>query len=116
MFSFFWGGVLGYLFLAVAICSEVLGTISLKFSEGFSKPLPSVLVVLGYGAAFATLGMVLKAGLPVGVVYAIWSGAGVALIALIGVLFLGEQVTAVQLGGLALIIGGVLALELGGAH
>lgn len=107
---------MGYVLLAVAICSEVLGTISLKLSEGFSRPLPSALVVCGYGAAFIALGMVLKAGLPVGVVYAIWSGAGVALIALIGVLFLGEQVTAVQVGGLALIIGGVLALELGGAH
>ncbi|MBK0866001.1 MAG: multidrug efflux SMR transporter [Saccharopolyspora sp.] len=107
---------MGYLLLALAICSEVLGTISLKFSEGFSKPLPSALVVVGYGAAFAALGAVLKAGLPVGVVYAIWSGAGVALIAVIGVLFLGEQVTAVQVGGLLLIIGGVLALELGGAH
>ena len=107
---------MAYLLLAMAICSEVVGTVSLKLSEGFSRPLPSVLVVLGYGAAFVALGLVLKAGLPVGVVYAIWSGAGVALIALIGVAFLGESITAVQLGGLALIIGGVVALELGGAH
>ncbi len=102
--------------LVFAICSEVVGTVSLKLSEGFSKPFPSIMVVIGYGAAFVALGMVLKMGLPVGVVYAIWSGAGVALIALIGVAFLGESITAVQLGGLALIIGGVVALELGGAH
>ncbi|WP_323055067.1 multidrug efflux SMR transporter [Saccharopolyspora sp. NFXS83] len=107
---------MAYLMLVLAICSEVVGTVSLKLSEGFSKPLPSVLVVLGYGAAFAALGLVLKMGLPVGVVYAIWSGAGVALIALIGAAFLGESITAVQLGGLALIIGGVVTLELGGAH
>ncbi|MFR9730486.1 DMT family transporter [Saccharopolyspora sp. MS10] len=105
-----------YLMLALAICSEVVGTVSLKFSEGFSRPLPSVLVVLGYGAAFAALGVVLKMGLPVGVVYAIWSGAGVALIALIGAVFLDESITAVQVGGLALVIGGVIALQLGGAH
>lgn len=105
-----------YLLLAFAIVSEVIGTVSLKLSEGFTKPVPSVFVVLGYAAAFAALASVLKAGVPVGVAYAIWSGAGVALVALIGAAFLGENVTSVQVGGLALIIGGVIALELGGAH
>ncbi|GAA2815655.1 multidrug efflux SMR transporter [Saccharopolyspora taberi] len=107
---------MAYLVLAVAILSEVIATVSLKLSEGFSKPLPSVLVVVGYLAAFTALGAVLKLGLPVGVVYAIWAGAGVALVAVIGAVFLGESVTAVQIGGIALIIGGVVALELGGAH
>jgi small multidrug resistance pump len=105
-----------YLLLAVAILSEVLGTISLKLSEGFSKTVPSILVVVGYAAAFTALSAVLKLGLPVGVVYAIWAGAGVALVAIIGAVFLGESITAVQIGGVLLIIGGVLALELGGAH
>ena len=105
-----------FLLLAAAICSEVLGTVSLKLSEGFSKTLPSVLVVVGYAGAFAALSAVLKLGLPVGVVYAIWSGAGVALVAAIGAVFLGETFSAVQVVGLALIIGGVVALELGSAH
>ncbi|MBE9374711.1 multidrug efflux SMR transporter [Saccharopolyspora sp. HNM0983] len=107
---------MAYLLLAGAILAEVLGTISLKLSEGFSRPLPSVLVVVGYLAAFTALASVLKQGMPVGVAYAIWAGAGVALVALIGAAFLGESITAVQIGGVALIIGGVLALELGGAH
>ena len=107
---------MAYLLLAVAIVSEVIATVSLKLAEGFTKPIPSAVVVVGYLAAFTALGAVLKLGLPVGVVYAIWAGAGVALVAVIGAVFLGEAITAVQVGGLALIIGGVVALELGGAH
>nr|WP_218888631.1 multidrug efflux SMR transporter [Saccharopolyspora hordei] len=102
--------------LAVAILSEVLATVSLKLSEGFSKPLPSTLVVVGYLVAFSALGSVLKLGLPVGVAYAIWAGAGVALVAVIGTVFLGESISALQVLGLVLIIGGVVALELGGAQ
>lgn len=107
---------MAYLMLTFAIVAEVLGTVSLKLAEGFTKPLPSILVVIGYVCAFLALASVLKMGLPVGVVYGIWSGAGVALVAIIGAVFLGEGVTFVQVGGIALIIGGVLALELGGVH
>lgn len=107
---------MAYLLLVVAICSEVVGTVSLKLSEGFSKPVPSIAVVIGYAVAFTAMSAVLKLGLPVGVVYAIWAGAGVALVAVIGAVFLGESITAVQVAGIALIIGGVVALELGGAH
>lgn len=105
-----------YLLLAGAICAEVLATVSLKLSEGFSKPIPSVLVVVGYLAAFSALASVLKQGMPVGVAYGVWAAAGVALVAIIGALFLGETLTGVQIGGIVLVIGGVLALELGGAH
>ncbi|GAB3287461.1 DMT family transporter [Parasphingorhabdus pacifica] len=108
--------MVSYMLLAVAILSEVIGTVSLKLADGFTKPLPSVLVVLGYAAAFAALAAVLKAGIPVGVAYAIWSGAGVALVALIGAAFLEESITPVQMGGLALIVTGVVTLELGAAH
>lgn len=107
---------MAYVVLAVAILSEVVGTVSLKFIDGLSRPLPLVLVILGYGSAFVALASVLKMGLPVSVAYAIWSGAGVALVALIGVTFLNESITPLQVGGIALIIGGVAALELGGAH
>lgn len=102
-----------YVVLGLAILSEVIGTVSLKLADGFSRPLPSVLVVLGYVAAFVALASVLKAGMPVGVAYAIWSAAGVALVALIGAAFLGEGLTLVQVFGLVLILAGVVALELG---
>ncbi len=107
---------MGYLVLAVAILSEVIGTVSLKLSDGFTRSLPAALVIVGYVGAFLALASVLKMGMPVGVAYAIWAGAGVALVAVIGAVFLGERITPVQVGGLALIIGGVVALELGGAH
>ncbi|MHA6801634.1 DMT family transporter [Bounagaea algeriensis] len=105
-----------YLLLIGAILSEVLGTVSLKLSEGFSRLGPSILVIIGYLAAFTILGQVLKLGLPVGVAYAIWAGAGVALVAIIGAVFFGEGFTTVQLLGVLLVIGGVVALELGGSH
>lgn len=107
---------MAYVVLAVAIVAEVFATVALKLSEGFTKPWPSVVVVVGYVFALGVLSQALKLGLPVGVAYAIWAGAGVALVALIGTTFLGEHLTLVQLGGLALIIGGVAALNLGGAH
>ncbi|MHA6806147.1 DMT family transporter [Salinifilum ghardaiensis] len=107
---------MAYLLLVGAILSEVLGTVSLKLSEGFSRLVPSVLVIVGYLAAFTILGQVLKLGLPVGVVYAIWAGAGVALVAVIGAVFLGENFTGVQLLGVLLVISGVIALELGGSR
>ncbi|WP_245695870.1 DMT family transporter [Actinopolyspora saharensis] len=110
------GGFVVYIVLALAILSEVLGTISLRFVEGLSKPLPLLLVVLGYGSAFIALSRVLKMGIPVGAAYAIWSGVGVALVVLIGTFFLNETMTLVQLLGIVLIIGGVVALEAGGAH
>jgi len=105
-----------YLLLALAIVAEVSGTVSLKLSEGFSKLGPSIIVVLGYGVAFTALALVLKLGMPVGVAYAIWAAAGVALVAIIGVVFFKEQMTLAMAGGLVLIIGGVVLLELGSAQ
>ncbi len=102
-----------YLLLAGAILLEVMGTISLRLSDGLSRPVPTVLVAVGYLSAFVLLAQVLARGLPVGVAYAIWAGAGVALVALIGAAFLGEGLTWVQAGGLVLVIAGVAALELG---
>ncbi|WP_039797416.1 DMT family transporter [Nocardia araoensis] len=104
------------LLLALAIASEVTATVSLKLSDGFTKLVPSILVVVGYCAAFLFLAQALKRGMPIGVAYGIWSAVGVAAIALIGVLFLNERLTLVQVGGIGLVILGVLALELGGAH
>ncbi|MDL5154834.1 DMT family transporter [Actinomycetospora termitidis] len=105
-----------YLWLALAIVAEVAATVSLKLSEGFSRLVPSIVVVIGYGTAFFSLSQALGRGLPVGVAYGIWAATGVAAIAVIGALFLGESLTWVQVGGIALVICGVLALELGGSH
>lgn len=103
-------------FLVGAIVSEVTATVSLKLSDGFSRLLPSVLVVIGYGAAFVLLALVLKRGMPLGLAYGIWAAAGVALVALVGAVFLGEGLSGIQIVGLVLVAGGVLALELGAQH
>lgn len=104
------------LLLALAIASEITATVSLKISDGFTKLVPSIIVVIGYSAAFFFLSQALKRGMPIGVAYGIWSAIGVAAIAVIGVLFLDERLSLIQVGGIALVILGVLALELGGAH
>lgn len=105
-----------WLLLAGAIVAEVTGTISLRMSEGFSRPQWATLVVLGYATAFVLLAQVLKRDIGIGVAYGIWAAAGVALVAVVGAVFLGDSLTAVQVGGLVLVIAGVVALELGGAH
>jgi small multidrug resistance pump len=105
-----------WFWLAGAIASEVTATVALRFSHGFSRLVPSIIVVLGYVAAFLALSQALVRGMPLGVGYGIWAATGVSLVALIGVTFLGESLTLVQIGGIVLVIGGVLALELGGAH
>jgi len=104
------------LFLALAIVFEVTATVSLKLSEGFTKVVPSIVVVVGYCGAFFFLSQALKRGMSIGVAYGIWSAIGVAAIAIIGVLLLDEKLTMIQVGGIAMVILGVVALELGGAH
>ncbi|MDA2808649.1 DMT family transporter [Nocardiopsis suaedae] len=105
-----------WLLLIGAILAEVTATVSLRFSEGFTRLVPSVITAIGYGTAFFLLAQTLKLGMPVGVAYAIWAAVGVSLVAVIGALFLGESLTWVQVAGVVLIIGGVLAIETGGAH
>jgi small multidrug resistance pump len=100
-----------YLYLLVAIVSEVIGTSALKASEGFTKLGPSLLTVAGYGFAFYFLSLTLAA-IPVGVAYAVWSGVGVVLIALVGFLWFGQTLDAPALIGLALILAGVLTINL----
>lgn len=101
--------------LVAAIAAEVGGTTALKYSDGFSRLWPSVLTVLGYAVSFVLLAQTLKT-VSVGTAYAIWSGVGTAAIAMIGVAFLGEGMTTVKAAGMALIIVGVVVLNLGGAH
>lgn len=105
-----------WIFLLGAIAAEVFATTSLKFSEGFTKLLPSIFVVAGYSTAFFLLSQSLVRGMDLGVAYGLWAALGVALVAIIGVVFLGESLTWVQTGGIALLIAGVMALEMGGQH
>lgn len=104
-----------YLMLGGAILAEVLGTTAMKYSDGFSRLLPSLGTAIGYLIAFALLAQTLKT-MSVGTAYAIWAGVGTAVIAGIGMVFLGESASAVKLAGLALVIAGVVVLNLGGAH
>ncbi|MFJ8009865.1 DMT family transporter [Streptomyces fagopyri] len=106
---------MGYLLLAGAIVSEVAATTAMKYSEGFSRLWPSLVTVSGYVVAFLLLAQCLKT-VQVGTAYAIWAGAGTAVIAAIGMLFLGEALTVTKVAGIMLIIGGVVVLNLGGAH
>jgi small multidrug resistance pump len=106
---------MGYVLLAGAIAAEVAATTSMKYSDGFSRLWPSVLTALGYVVAFMLLAQTLRT-VPVGTAYAIWAGLGTAAIAAIGVVFLGEGLTVTKFVGIALIIGGVVVLNVGGAH
>lgn len=103
-----------WVWLALAIGSEVAATLSLRASEGFTRLLPSVVVVVGYGFAFYALSQTLVRGMHLGQAYAVWSGLGVSLIALLGIAIFDEPLSAVQFLGLALVIGGIACLELGG--
>ncbi len=98
-------------YLALAIAAEVVATSALKAAAGFTRPLPSLLVVLGYGMAFYCLSLSLKV-VPVGVAYAIWSGVGTALIVVIGWLWFGQKLDLAALIGLALIVAGVAVLQI----
>lgn len=99
-----------YLYLAIAIVAEAIGTSALKAAEGFTRLVPSLVVIVGYGAAFYFLSLALKV-IPVGIAYAIWSGVGVALITLIGWVLFKQRLDAPALAGLALIVAGVVVIQ-----
>ena len=101
---------MSYLYLVIAIIAEVIGTSALKAAEGFTRPLPSLVVVVGYATAFYFLSLALKV-IPVGIAYAIWSGVGVALITLIGWVLFKQRLDAPALAGLALIVAGVVVIQ-----
>ncbi|MBS0418064.1 MAG: QacE family quaternary ammonium compound efflux SMR transporter [Proteobacteria bacterium] len=99
-----------WLFLAVAIVAEVLATSALKASDGLTRLYPSVGVLLGYGVAFYFLSLTLRA-IPVGIAYAVWSGLGIVLITSFAWVFFGQKLDAPALLGMALIIGGVVTMN-----
>jgi small multidrug resistance pump len=107
---------LAWILLTGAIASEVVATSALKLSNGLTRPAPSVVVAVGYLLSFVLLAQALKLQLQVSVAYAIWSGGGTAAITIIGMLWLNEPLTAGKALGIALVIAGVVALNLAGAH
>ncbi|EIC85239.1 multidrug efflux SMR transporter [Serratia sp. M24T3] len=100
-----------YIYLFIAIISEVIATSSLKASEGFTRFYPSVAVVVGYIISFILLSLVLKS-MPVGIAYAIWAGMGIVLVACAGFIFFGQKLDGYAIGGMAFIIVGVLMINL----
>ncbi|WP_295767495.1 SMR family transporter [uncultured Mucilaginibacter sp.] len=100
-----------YLFLFIAIISEVIATSALKASDQFSRFWPSVLVVVGYASAFYFLSLTLKV-LNMGIAYAIWSGVGIVLISIAGVVIYKQKLDLPAVLGMALIIAGVLVINL----
>jgi len=94
-----------------AVLSEVIATTALKFSEGFTKVIPSLVVVVGYGLSFYLLSLSLKV-IPLGTAYALWSGIGIILTVLIGILFWREQIDWARGIGIMLILIGILVINL----
>lgn len=100
-----------YLYLAIAIVAEVIATSFLKSCEGFTRLWPSVVVAVGYVIAFYFLSLTLRS-LSVGIVYAIWSGAGIVLVSIIAWIFLGQRLDVPAIIGIALIVVGVAVINL----
>ncbi|AOJ31378.1 DMT family transporter [Burkholderia metallica] len=101
----------GYAWLAIAIVAEVIGTSALRAADGFTRFWPSALVVAGYGIAFYCLSITLRT-MPVGIIYAVWSGAGIVLITLVAMLLYRQVPDLPAVIGLGLIIAGVVVLNL----
>ncbi len=102
---------MNYAYLAIAIACEVIATSALKATDGFTRLWPSLVTLVGYGISFYFLSLTLRT-IPVGIVYAVWSGAGVVLIAAIGWIHFRQSLDAAALIGLGLIVAGVLVVNL----
>ena len=108
------GGMSPWAYLAIAIASEVTGTVALRQSDGFTKLTPALIVIVGYGISFWMLALALRK-LDLGVVYAIWAGVGTAAIATIGVIAFDEPTSAIKLVCILAIVAAVIGLYLSGA-
>lgn len=107
---------MGWVMLAIAIVAEVVGTISLEFSDGFTELVPTIIVAVGYVTSFIFLSQALTRGVPLGVAYAIWSGVGLAIVATVSAFWFDEALGPIGIFGLVLIIGGCVVLELSTSH
>lgn len=103
-----------WLLMAIAIGFEIAGTSALKYSDGFTKPAPTAVVLAGYGIAFYLMSIVTRS-IEVTVVYAIWSGAGISLLTVIGYLVLNESLSPLKVASITLIVCGIVGLNLAGA-
>ncbi|MCY0963785.1 DMT family transporter [Parathalassolituus penaei] len=101
----------GWVYLVVAILAEVMATTALKASDGMTRWVPAIVVVAGYGLAFFCLALSMR-HFAVGIVYAIWAGAGIVLISMVGWLWFGEKPDLAAFVGMGLILSGVLVLNL----
>ncbi|HAZ61684.1 MAG TPA: QacE family quaternary ammonium compound efflux SMR transporter [Gammaproteobacteria bacterium] len=102
---------MAWTWLTVAIIAEVVATSALKAADGFTRPLPSLLVVVGYGIAFWGLSLALRS-IPIGVAYAVWSAVGIVLVSVTAWIFYRQVLDTPALIGIGLIIAGVLVLQL----
>ena len=100
-----------WLFLFGAIVCEVAGTTALRLTDGFHRPIPSLVVLVGYAASFYFLSQTLKT-IPIGIAYAVWSGFGIVLIGMIGWLWFGQHMDKAALIGIAFILTGVMIVNL----
>lgn len=100
-----------YMFLSLAIVAEVIATSALKLSDGFSRLMPSIITVIFYGVSFYCLSLTMRT-LPTGIIYAIWSGVGIVLIATVSWLFYGQKIDLPAILGMLLIILGVIVINL----
>ncbi|MEW5769408.1 MAG: SMR family transporter [Pseudomonadota bacterium] len=100
-----------WLYLGIAIVTEVIGTSALKSAEGFTRLLPSLVVVVSYAVSFYLLSLTLRT-IPVGIVYAVWSGVGIVLLALIGFFYFKQSLDTPAIIGIGLILAGVLVINL----
>ncbi|RRW47889.1 multidrug DMT transporter [Pseudomonas luteola] len=103
--------MIGYIYLAIAIAAEIVATTAMKALDGFNKPLPLVLVIVGYAVAIGLLSQVVKI-IPVGIAYAIWSGMGIVLVSIAAAVIYKQTLDLAAMLGMGLIILGVIVIQL----
>jgi small multidrug resistance pump len=101
----------GYLFLGIAIAAEVIATTSMKALDGFNKPLPLVLVVVGYGLSLWLLSLVVKT-IPIGIAYAVWAGLGIVLVSIAALFVYEQKLDLPAIIGMSMIVAGVVVIQL----
>ncbi len=102
-----------WLMLAVAIASEITATLFLRVSDGFTKFWPSVAVVVGYAASFVLLSLILRTGIAIGILYAIWSAFGIAFVTVLGMILFDDKISRMTAFGIAVVIVGVVLVQAG---
>jgi small multidrug resistance pump len=105
-----------WMLLAAAIACEVTGTMFLRVADGFTKLIPTVVVVVGYIASFYLLSLILRSGIPSGIIYAIWSAFGIALVTILGMMLFDDQISIVTAAGLVVVMFGVVLIQMGNSH